>query len=121
LAQHADDEHRLGVELAGAAVQAGDRLAAEQHAGAAEQQRVDEGAEHLGAHQPEGAAAAGRTPRELGDDQRQRQRRDVADHVGGVGEQRQRAAPEADGRLDQEEYAVEHQRPAQGVTDAGAG
>ena len=53
------------------------------------------GGEDLGAPEAEREAAAGRAPREPGGEQRERDRAGVGEHVGGVGEQRERGGQDA--------------------------
>ena len=77
---------------------------------------VDLRGEHLGAPEAEREARARRPRGKPGGDQRERQRARVGEHVGGVGEQRQRARDQA--RDDLRDHEAEDQRERRGEPPA---
>ncbi len=75
-----------------------------------QQLRVDERREHFRAREPEGVPG-GRSPvRQRHSRPRERQGRDVGEHVRGVGEERQTSRPQASGEFDQEHAGRQQQR-----------
>ncbi len=93
-AQQADDQHQAALDV-GRREQALHGLDGD-HAGEHEQRRaVDLRGQDLGAPEAEREAPAGRARGQPRGDQRERQRAGVGEHVGRVGEQRQRAGDHA--------------------------
>jgi hypothetical protein len=110
--ERAHDEHGETVDRR-RRVEASERLVHDEHGDRDEREGVHEGAERFRPLEAKRHAGARGSAAELVRRQREHERADVAGHVRGIGEKCQRAGPEPDRGLGDEEQGVQRERERQ--------